>query len=153
VNAAAQIRPGMAVEFTIDAYPGRAFRGTVARVDPTADAGTRQVGVYARLENPGRQLVGGLFATGRIITGSSALSVVVPIVAVRGDGPATYVWVVRNNAAAKQMVVVGARDETRGVAQITSGLVGGERVIAAPGEVTEGMPVRVAPGASGAEVR
>src|SRR5690606_23975999 len=45
VDQAAQVREGMPVVFTLDAYPGREFSGTVARVSPVADPGTRQVGV------------------------------------------------------------------------------------------------------------
>lgn len=44
VDEAARISVGAPVEFHIDAYPGQTFRGTVARVQPTADPVTRQVG-------------------------------------------------------------------------------------------------------------
>ncbi|MGH7505473.1 MAG: efflux RND transporter periplasmic adaptor subunit, partial [Longimicrobiales bacterium] len=54
VNQATTVRSGMPVEFTIDAFPGRVFTGEVARVEPTADPDTRQVGVYVRLPNADR---------------------------------------------------------------------------------------------------
>jgi hypothetical protein len=53
------------------------------------------------------------------------------------------VWLIQEGKALKRPVVVGARDEARGVSQVTTGLQGGEQVIAAPGEVTEGMSVQV----------
>src|SRR5690606_1161771 len=83
VNQAAGVRVGQPVEFSLSAYPGRTFRGEVARVEPTADPATRQVGVYVRLPNPGRQLVGGQFATGRILSGGETEAVVVPATALR----------------------------------------------------------------------
>src|SRR5690606_30412956 len=94
VAQATQVRAGLPVEFTMNAYPGRVFRGEVARVEPVADPQTRQVGVYIQLPNENRQLVGGLFATGRIATGASTESVVVPTSAIREAGAQAYVMVV-----------------------------------------------------------
>lgn len=150
VSQAAHVRRGQPVEFTLDAYPGRTFRGTVARVEPTAQASTRQIGVYVQLPNPDRSLVGGLFATGRILTEGSDTVVVVPTAAVRGSGESAHVWLVENGRAERRDVTLGVRDDARGVVQIVGGLAGGERVIAAPGTITEGMPVRLAEGRSAA---
>src|SRR5690606_20650253 len=44
VQAAARVNAGQPVRFSVDAYPGQFFDGTVARVEPTADPNTRQVG-------------------------------------------------------------------------------------------------------------
>jgi RND family efflux transporter MFP subunit len=65
VDAASQIRPGQAVVFELSAFPGREFRGEVARIEPVADPQTRQVGVYLRMRNPGG-VIGGQFARGRV---------------------------------------------------------------------------------------
>ena len=151
VDRAVGIRAGMPVEFTLDAFPGRTLRGEVARVEPTADPGTRQVGVYVRLSNEDRELVGGLYATGRVLTGESREAVVVPEAAVRTDASGTYVWVIEDGVARRAPVTVGIRDPQRGVVQILSGLEGGERVIAVPGEIQEGTPVRVTETATEAE--
>lgn len=144
VEEVAAVRPGQPVEFTLDGYPGRTFRGSVARVEPTADPATRQVGVYVRLPNPKHELVGGVFATGRILTGGERLAVVVPAAAVQGAGKDATVRVIRNGVVASQPVTLGARDEARGVVEIEAGLAGGEQVLAAPGEVSDGARVRVA---------
>ncbi|HET9983986.1 MAG TPA: efflux RND transporter periplasmic adaptor subunit [Longimicrobiales bacterium] len=144
VEEVAAVRPGQPVEFTLDAYPGRTFRGSVARVEPTADPATRQVGVYVRLPNPKHELVGGVFATGRILTGGQRMAVVVPATAVQGTGADATVRVVRNGVVASQSVVVGAKDDARGTVEIKEGLTGGEQVLAAPGEVSDGARVRVA---------
>ncbi len=141
---AVKVRAGMRVEFTLDAYPGRTFRGNVARVEPTADASTRQVGVYVRLPNTDRAIVGGLYATGRILTGASREGVVVPIASLRGAGQDTYVWAVRGGKAVKQQVKVGERDEARGAVEILSGVTVGETVVAAPGDLADGATVRMA---------
>ncbi|MBZ5682098.1 MAG: efflux RND transporter periplasmic adaptor subunit, partial [Acidobacteriia bacterium] len=101
---AARVRPGQSVTFAIDAAPGQAFTGTVARVDPVADPATRQVGVYVRLPNADRRVVAGQFARGRIRVGATARSVVVPPLAVR-QGPADqYVLVLEGNTVRRRVV-------------------------------------------------
>lgn len=149
VGQATRVRAGAPAEFTIDAYPGRVFRGTVARVEPTADPATRQVGVYLQLPNDDRSLVGGLFATGRVLVGGGESAVVVPIAAVRGGAGSSYVYVVENGQAVRRDVTTGTRDDANGVIAIDSGLRAGERVVVAPGEFEEGATVRVTGDASG----
>jgi RND family efflux transporter MFP subunit len=143
VEQAARVRAGQPATFTLTAYPGRAFAGTVARVDPVADPGTRQVGVTLRLPNPDGALIGGMFAAGRVATGDVRTAVTVPAAAVRGSGGATFVWVVRDGAVARRAVTVGERDDARGIVALASGLAAGEQVIVAPGEVEEGARVTV----------
>ena len=151
VNQAAQIRPGMPVEFTLDAFPGRTLTGKVARVEPTADPNTRNIGVYVQVANNDRTLVGGLFATGRISTGGNAEATVVPTAAIHTDTGQNYVWVIENGRAVKRPVVIGERDPAGGIIQVLEGLEGGEKVIAAPGMVTEGMAVRIEAAAAAKE--
>lgn len=141
---AAKVRAGMVVEFSVDAYTGRTFRGTVSRVEPTADAATRQVGVYVRLPNAGRAIVGGLYATGRILTGATHEGVVVPISALRGSGQDAYVWAIRGGKAVKQPVQVGQRDEARGALEVLRGVAVGETVVSAAGDLADGASVKIA---------
>ncbi len=143
VNQAARVRAGQPVEFSLTAHPGRTFRGEVARVEPTADPATRQVGVYVRLPNRDRALVGGQFATGRILSGGETEAVVVPSAALRRQGDETFVWAVEDGVVVKRPVTVGSRDEARGVVAITGGLQAGEQVVVAPGAIQEGIRVRV----------
>lgn len=144
VDEAARVSEGQPVEFALSAYPGRVFRGRVARVEPTADPRTRQVGVYVQLPNQDQSLVGGLFATGRIATGGTASSVTIPVQAVRTQGQEKFVFVVENGTVARRPVTTGIRNESRGVVAITSGLQGGETIVVAPGEIREGLQVRLA---------
>jgi RND family efflux transporter MFP subunit len=150
VDQAVRVRAGAPAEFTIDAYPGRVFRGTVARVEPTADPATRQVGVYLQLPNQDRSLVGGLFATGRVMVAGAEKAVVVPAAAVRGSGTGTYVWVIEEGRAVRRPVTAGVRDEASGMLSITSGVQPGDQVVVAPGDLEEGAAVRITAEAEGA---
>jgi Cu(I)/Ag(I) efflux system membrane fusion protein len=57
------VREGQAVEATVEAYPGRTFPGKVEFIQPTLDPMTRTVGVRFDVENAGRRLRPGMFAT------------------------------------------------------------------------------------------
>jgi membrane fusion protein, multidrug efflux system len=86
VDQAAGIRVGQPVAFSLDAFPGRTFEGTVARKDPAADPSTRQVGVYVRLPNRGGEITAGQFARGQVSGQRIAGVVTVPATAVVGTG-------------------------------------------------------------------
>ena len=146
VADAGRVRVGQPVTFSLDAFPGEEFRGRVARVDPTADPGTRQVGVYVELANPTGRIVGGQFARGRITTGAQATrGVLIPATAVQGataEATSGNVLVVENGRIVRRAVTLGTRDPSAGTVVVLSGVRAGERVIAVPSpEVKEGMPV------------
>lgn len=142
VDQANLVRPGQPAEFTLTAFPGRTFSGTVARIDPVADAASRQVGVTLRLQNTG-ELIAGMFASGRVVTGGDRQALVVPIAAVRGQGADQHVLVVEGDSVVRRPVTPGSRDDVRGVVAVESGLSAGERVIVSPGVVPAGSKVRV----------
>ncbi|HEY9449159.1 MAG TPA: efflux RND transporter periplasmic adaptor subunit [Gemmatimonadaceae bacterium] len=139
VDQAAHVRVGAPVAFTLTASPDRELRGRVARIDPVADLGTRQVGVYVQLANTRHTIIGGQFANGRIIGEKVEDAVVIPELAVRGEGDSAYVLLVANGRVARQLVTVGTRDKATGQVAIARGLQGGEKVIVTPS-------VQLAPG-------
>jgi len=57
------VHEGQAVEATVEAFPGEAFPGKLAFIQPTLDPATRTVEVRFDLENPGNRLRPGMFAT------------------------------------------------------------------------------------------
>ncbi|HYW58147.1 MAG TPA: efflux RND transporter periplasmic adaptor subunit [Polaromonas sp.] len=88
------------------------FTATVARINPTAQAGSRSVLAYLSIDNTGTSastgLRQGLFAQGTLNTARlSALAV--PLSAVRTDKPAPYVQVVEDNKVVHKTVETGAR--------------------------------------------
>ncbi len=81
----------------------------VARINPSAQAGSRSVLVYLAIADA-TGLRQGLFAQGTLATGrTSALAV--PLSAVRTDKPAPYVQIVENDKVVHKDVELGARGE------------------------------------------
>jgi RND family efflux transporter MFP subunit len=132
VDRAAHVRVGAPVAFKLNAAPDRELHGRVARIDPVADPGTRQVGVYVQLANTKHTIIGGQFTTGRIVGEKVEDAVVIPELAVRGEGDSTYVLTVSNGRVARQPVTVGPSDKATGQIAIAKGLEGGEKVIVTP---------------------
>jgi membrane fusion protein (multidrug efflux system) len=144
VDQAGGIRVGQPVTFTLDAFPGRDFTGTVARKDPAADPATRQVGVFVRLPNANGEITAGQFARGLVSGQRVADAVTVPVTAVVGAGAQAAVFVVEGNKLARRLVTVGQRDERAGTVAITTGVQAGERVLVRPTPaLTDGQPVVV----------
>ena len=145
VDLAMNVRPGLAVVFSIDALPRQTFRGRVARVDPRADPATRQVGIAAHLPNADGRIVAGQFARGRVLTGRPQSVTAIPISAVTDSAGVSRVFVIENNRLARRDVSLGIRDEAIGMVAVAQGVQPGDRVLASPViGAADGLPVTIA---------
>jgi len=147
---AAQVRAGAPVVLSVTGAgeAGAGLTGRVSRVNATVDPATRQVKLYVTVPNRGGRLVGGLFASGRLVVRQVKGAVAVPVAGVRRDaGSKTYVLIVEAGRIARRDVTTGATDDQAGLIEITSGLVGGEIVLVGPAMGLEpGEAVTVAGG-------
>ena len=90
-----QVQVGRNASLTLDAFPGKAFPGTVNAVNPRVDTDTRNVLVEARVPNPDRVLSPGMFANVRIDAGSQQRFLTLPQTAVVFNPYGETVYVVR----------------------------------------------------------
>jgi len=65
---ASVIRPGQGVQFNVEAFQGRTFKGKIAYVSPAVDQATRTFPVEALVDNTDRVLKPGFFAKGVVLT-------------------------------------------------------------------------------------
>ena len=75
---APEVAIGQQVEIRVEAFPGRVFAGTVARISPTTDVTTRSFGVVIGVRNGDGELKAGGFATGEIFLRSENVVTVPP---------------------------------------------------------------------------
>ncbi len=137
------VRPGSPVELEVTGAD-RQVEGKVARVNTTADPATRQVKVYVTVPNPGGRLVGGLFASGDVITKQSRSALAAPTAAVRHDGDASFALVVEGGHLARRALRTGLADRTRDRVEVLEGLKAGDVVVTGSIEgLVAGQPVRV----------
>ena len=119
---------------------------TVARINPSAQAGSRSVLVYLTVA-PQPGLRQGLFAQGELAT-ARLQALAVPLDAVRTDKPTPYVQVAADGHIAHQPVRTGARGAVDGQLWVAvEGVAGGAQVLrGSAGALREGTAVRaVAP--------
>ena len=143
-----QMRPGRAIAISIEAIPGREFRGMVSSVASVADTDTRLFQVEVAIPSPDILLKPGMIASLALQDTMPAPPVpVVPLSAVVRDrtNPASFaVMVVEGKVAKARRVGLGS---TFGeLLAVTSGLKPGETVIRAGGTmVNDGETVEVIP--------
>jgi membrane fusion protein (multidrug efflux system) len=128
---APQLRPGLAIELGVNAFPNRTFAATLVALDTRVDPETRNLLLRARLlESEG--LLPGMFAILRIDMDRQTDVVVVPETAVTYSLQGNVVYVVENTEAGtmtaiSRIVTVG---EVRGGrTAILEGLYAGERIV------------------------
>ena len=123
----ATVAAGRAVEFEVDAYPGRTFTGRVRYVSPALKADSRALVVEALVPNESRLLKPGFFATARIEQASASPALVVPASAVRVSAGASRLFVVSGDHVDERVIALGqAVDGER--LEVTGGLKAGEMV-------------------------
>jgi len=114
------------VSFTVDAFPGRTFRGTVQYVSPALRADQRALTVEAVVPNANGELKPGMFATALIQQANKVPAVMVPAAAVRNVSGTNRVFAVAGDHVDERIVTTG--QEMDGLVEITAGLASGERV-------------------------
>lgn len=126
----ARVKSGQALEFTVDALPGRIFTGTVMFVNPELSAVDRSLKIVAEVSNRDGLLRGGLFTKGRIVTGNRANVIQVPRAALSswdGTNAKGNLMVVANSIAKLRPVTTGA--VTGDQVEVTGGLTQGEEYV------------------------
>ena len=143
IEAIGSIRVGAPVMFAVNGYPGRTFDGKVIRINPTADATTRQVRIYASVPNGSGRLVGGLFANGSVAS-ETRVGLMVPEKAVDQTGVAKFVMRLKGGKVEKVDVTTGLHDVVTESFEITRGLSVGDTVLLAQAQgISVGTQVRV----------
>jgi membrane fusion protein, multidrug efflux system len=142
------VRVGQSAELQIEGS-AQTIQAQVVRINPSAQAGSRSVLAYLRIDNPGGTalpLRQGLFAQGTLGTASAPL-LALPLSAVRTDKPAPYVQAIENGQVVHKAVELGARGNTGGETLVAiKGLAEGALAIRGEiGALREGTQVRFTP--------
>jgi membrane fusion protein (multidrug efflux system) len=123
---------GMKVELAIDGFGDRRFTGTIDRINPTTEAGTRAILVFIHIPNPDAALRGGMFGTGKVTLAAGAPVPTLPAIAIRTEAGQNFVWTIENGKLARRIVTAGRRDDTVGRVEIKTSLPPDVPILAAP---------------------
>lgn len=136
---------------TVDAMPGKNFKGKITYIAPAARKG-KVFEVRAYIDNPDMVLREGMFARAKIVPERIADVTRTPVAALLGkvrDNSANEVFVVdKENKVRLTMIVIGASDDN--YAEVKKGLKEGDRVVVYGAEVLSAgtlvEPTNMAPG-------
>lgn len=157
-DAVGTVKAGQKVNFRVNGYGEQQFAGVIRRIDPAANAITRQVEVLVEFADRNQPKVAGLYAEGRV-DAQSADALMLPESALVKAGDKAYTWRIKDKTLNQVSLVVGARDPRTGNVEIKQGLSSGDLVLRAPtsnlkdGQKVEMATARVASAAGAAAVQ
>jgi multidrug efflux pump subunit AcrA (membrane-fusion protein) len=137
--------------FRIHGFADREFLGTITKMNPAANATTRQVEVLVSFADPTqRPEVSGLYAEGRIETRSTT-ALTIPATALVRDGDQAYAWRLDDGALHKVSIAVGDRDPRSGEFALAGGVTEGDQLVRYPtSTLRDGQAVELAARATAA---
>ncbi|MGZ5063889.1 MAG: efflux RND transporter periplasmic adaptor subunit [Usitatibacter sp.] len=143
-DSVGSVQAGQAVHFRVNGYGDQDFLGKVRRVNPAANATTRQVEVLVDFVGEKQPKLAGLYAEGRLET-ESKTSLTIPATAVVRDGDKTTAFRVQGGKLQKVPLALAERDARSGDYVVAGGLAEGDQVIRYPSTLLkDGQPVQTA---------
>jgi RND family efflux transporter MFP subunit len=134
---------------TVDAYSGQGFSGKVTVNNPMVDPRMRTFRVRIEVANPSEQLVDGMFARVKLLTGKRTALAVSRDALHRLPGSGTfYVFIVQGDKAEKRTIKIKKVGDK--YAEVLEGLVKEERVVVSgAGRLRAGVRVTIPAEAAG----
>ena len=129
-NDMADVRIGDTAEITLNAYPGRTFKGRVSNIGAMLDPSIRTAKVRIEVQNPGIMRLG-MFARATFRGQTTEMHTVVPASAVLHMHDRDFVFVPAPDKKFRRVEVVGGdllQDNTS-LQEIKSGLKPGQQVV------------------------
>lgn len=145
-SASSTVKVGQRLEFSVDSLADKTFSGRVMYVNPELSAADRSLKVIAEVQNVPETLKGGLFAKGRIITGTRNGVLQVPrnaLAAFDLSAGKGQLFVAEKDVARRREIVSGVVNGDQ--VEVLSGLKAGERYVVRGGfNIKDGDRIAVA---------
>jgi len=138
------IRLGEPADVTVDAIPGKLFKGTVVHTTVALDPTSRTLVAEVRLPNPNDLIRPGMFGNVHLNVATPSGILLIPDPSLLTNSAGTQVIVVDTDRKVHYQTVQVGQDNGQQV-QILSGLNATQQIVASPTyDLTEGEEVRVA---------
>lgn len=140
-----ELKAGQTVSFSVNGLGEKDFSGKIRRVDAAANATTRQLEVLVDFVPGTAPKVAGLYAEGRVETGSTSTLLLADASLVRA-GDEAFAWLIQGDTLKKAALKLGERDARRGEFVLLSGLKVGDRILRKPGSnLQDGQKIQLVP--------
>jgi membrane fusion protein, multidrug efflux system len=120
---------GMPVTVQVEGV-AQPVQGTLARIAPAAEAGTRSIGVAIAIPNGKEALRAGQYATAQVVLVENTPRLTLPVAAVGTSSGQEYVWTIEDGKLLRRAVTTGRRDSARGLIEVKEGLKPQAQVLA-----------------------
>ena len=141
-HQAAAVKVGMSAWVEVDAIPGRRFQGTVVRLSPAFDPGTRTLDAEVRINNTAGELRPGMYGRAGIALDEHKGAIVIPAGALQISNDRCFVFVLDGELVHRRAVETGV--DGGDWLEVVKGVAPGDEVVIAGIEgLAEGSKVRV----------
>jgi membrane fusion protein, multidrug efflux system len=139
---ASKVKLGQLVQFTVDAWPGETFQGSVFLISPSVNTTTRAFNLGALVSNKEKKLKANMFARGELILEKNVPTPMVPLESVINFAGVTKVFTISEKVARSREVKLGR--VLNGKQEILAGLTAGELVVTSgQTKLYEGAKIRL----------
>lgn len=127
-----KVTVGQQVRVKLDAFENRQFLGEVTRIAPTANDSSGQIAVEIKIDNPEREIKGGLLARVNFAS-TKERRVIVPQTAIVEERGTNYLFTVmqsnedNRSEVTKRKVIIGDRAQNK--VEIVAGISPGEKYV------------------------
>ena len=137
-----EVKTGQHVWFHVHGFDAQEFTGVITRVNPSANATTRQVEVLVQFDDASKKPeVGGLYAEGRVESRSVG-ALTLPGASIVREGDKAFAWRVSSGKLQKVALTLGDRDPRSGAFALKAGINEGDKVLRFPNStLKEGQEV------------
>ncbi len=118
----------LGVQVIADALPGKVFNAKLKKISEAVDLSTRTMAVEVDIENPGKLLKPGMFATVNLILGKKSDTILLPNNVVLNDDNGNYVFVLnKDNTVTQKYIQLGLQENNSD--EILSGIDEHDRIV------------------------
>ena len=124
------LSPGMPVKVRVEGVD-KDVAGTLARIAPAAEAGTRSIGVTIEIANPKEIFRAGQYALASVVLSDHTPRMTLPATAVGSTAGQDFVWMIEKGQLVRRAVTTGRRDAATARVEVLNGLSTEAQVLAA----------------------
>jgi RND family efflux transporter MFP subunit len=123
------LQPGMPVTVQVEGV-AEPVRGSLARIAPAAEPGTRSIGVAIAIANPKQTLRAGQYAQAQVVLAEGTPRLTLPVAAIGTASGQEFVWTIEQGKLLRRAVTTGRRDDAKGLVEVKEGLPPQAQVLA-----------------------
>lgn len=123
------LNAGMPVTVQVEGI-SEPVKGSLARIAPAAEPGTRSIGVAIAIANPKETLRAGQYAQAQVSMAEGTPRMTLPVAAIGTASGQEYVWTIEEGKLLRRAVTTGRRDEAKGLVEVKDGLKPQAQVLA-----------------------